>query len=194
MPIEWIDDARQLHLHNGQLSLVLRVLESGHLGQLHLGAPLAPGRDYRHLGRGGFPGFDNRVASPDRFALPTWGSGDFRQPAVAVRHADGSNVLALEVAGHRIVAGKPAIDPLPATYVEDDAEADYRRDHARRPAQRRRGRAAAHDLARPAGHHPLHGHPQRRPHTRRRDHRDVRQRRPARQRVDDDPAVRRVGA
>ena len=37
MPIEWSDDARQLHLHNGRISLVLRVLESGHLGQLHLG-------------------------------------------------------------------------------------------------------------------------------------------------------------
>ncbi len=124
MPIEWIEDARQLHLHNGQVSLVLRALESGHLGQLHLGAPLAPGRDYRHLLRGAFPGFDNRVADPTRFALPTWGSGDFRAPAVAVRHADGSAVLHLEFAGHRILRGKPAIDPLPATYVEDDAEAE----------------------------------------------------------------------
>ncbi len=124
MPIEWIADARQLHLHNGHLSLVLRVLESGHLGQLHLGAPLALGRDYRHLLRGAFAGFDNRVADPMRFALPTWGSGDFRAPAVAVRHADGSRMLDLVVTDHRITPGKPRIDPLPATYTEVPVEAD----------------------------------------------------------------------
>ncbi len=123
MPIEWNDDARQLHLHNGRVSLVLRVLESGHLGQLHLGAPLAPGRDYRHLGRGAFPGFDNRVADPTLFALPTWGSGDFRVPALAITHADGSAILHLAYAGHRIIPGKSALDALPATYTEDDAEA-----------------------------------------------------------------------
>jgi len=123
MPIEWNDEARQLHLHNGGISLVLRVLESGHLGQLHLGAPLAPGRDYRHLGRGAFAGFDNRVADPTRFALPTRGSGDFRVPAIAVTHADGSAILHLAYAGHRIFDGKPSIDPLPATYTEDAAEA-----------------------------------------------------------------------
>jgi len=124
MPIEWNDDARQLHLHNGGVSLVLRVLESGHLGQLHLGAPLAAGRDYRHFGRGAFPGFDNRVADPTLFALPTWGSGDFRVPALAITHADGSAILHLAYAGHRIAAGKPALDPLPATYTEDDGEAE----------------------------------------------------------------------
>jgi len=124
MPIEWIEAARQLHLHNGTVSLVLRVVESGHLGQLHIGAPLATGRDYRHLLRGAFPGFDNRVADPTRFALPTWGSGDFRVPALAVTHADGSAVLHLAYAGHRISLGKPALDPLPATYTEDDAEAE----------------------------------------------------------------------
>ena len=84
MAATWDPATNELHLHNGGISLVLRVLESGHLGQLHIGAPLAPGRDYRHLGRGAFPGFDNRVADPTR-ALPTWGSGDFRVPALASR-------------------------------------------------------------------------------------------------------------
>jgi hypothetical protein len=51
MPIEWDADARPLHLHNAAISLVLRVLENGALGQLHLGTPLAPGRSDAHLGR-----------------------------------------------------------------------------------------------------------------------------------------------
>jgi hypothetical protein len=52
MPIEWDPQAQQWHLHNGRLSVVLAILENGALGQLYLGAPLEPGRDYRHLARG----------------------------------------------------------------------------------------------------------------------------------------------
>jgi alpha-galactosidase len=124
MPIEWNAEEGQLHLHNGSLSYVLRVLENGALGQLHLGAPLTPSRSYRHLGRGPFLGHDNRVGESIGFALPTWGTGDFRVPALTVEHADGSAILHLQVAGHRLIAGKPSLDPLPATYTEDDGEAD----------------------------------------------------------------------
>ncbi|MCY7417330.1 MAG: alpha-galactosidase, partial [Chloroflexi bacterium] len=124
MPIEWQPRAQQWHLHNGRLSVVLAVLESGQLGQLYLGAPLTPGRDYRHLARGPFPGYDNRLGDPIRFELPTPDSGDYRLPALAVRHADGSQVLDLQYAAHRILAGKPAIEGLPSTYTEDAAEAD----------------------------------------------------------------------
>jgi len=124
MPIEWQPRSEQWHLHNGRLSVVLGVLENGQLGQLYLGAPLTPARDYRHLARGPFAGYDNRLGDPIRFELPTPDSGDYRLPALAVRHADGSQVLDLRYAAHRILAGKPAIEGLPSTYTEDAAEAD----------------------------------------------------------------------
>ena len=38
--------------------------------------------------------------------------------------ADGSTALTLHYRDHRILAGKPSLEPLPATYVEDDAEAE----------------------------------------------------------------------
>jgi alpha-galactosidase len=124
MPIEWRAEERQLHLHNGSLSLVLGVLENGALGQLHVGPPLAPGRSYRHLARRPFHGFDDRVGEPVPFALPTWGTGDFRVPAFVVEHDDGSTLVQLAYTGHRLTPGKPPIDPLPSTYVEDPGEAD----------------------------------------------------------------------
>lgn len=124
MPIEWDSQARQLHLHNGALSYLVRVLENGALGQLHAGAPLTLGRDYSHLARGPFSGFDNRVGYPVALVLPTPGSGDQRVPAVSVELADGSGVLDLAYVGHRIFAGKPDLPGLPSTYVEDDAEAE----------------------------------------------------------------------
>ncbi|HEX5588703.1 MAG TPA: alpha-galactosidase [Candidatus Limnocylindrales bacterium] len=123
MPATWNESTRELHLHNGRLSLVLAVLENGWLGQLHVGAPLDPTRSYRHLGPTDFHGFSNRVDEPIGLAVPTPGSGDFRVPALVVEGADGSTVADLRYAGHRVDAGKPALEGLPATYVEDAAEA-----------------------------------------------------------------------
>lgn len=124
MPAAWDAATNEMHLHNGQVSYLARVLEDGSLGHLHFGPPLAPGRSYRHLGRRPFAGFSNRVGEPVAFECPTGGSGDFRVPALVVEPADGSTVLHLAYAGHRILPGKPALPGLPATYVEADAEAE----------------------------------------------------------------------
>lgn len=124
MPISWDADARQLHLRNEHISYVLRVLENGALGHLYFGAALADGRSYAHLSRRPFHGFSNRVGDPVRLEVPTHGGGDYRVPALSVKHADGSAILDLVYASHRISAGKPPLPGLPATYVEADAEAD----------------------------------------------------------------------
>ena len=122
MPATWHEPTRELHLHNGHVSLVLGVLENGWLGQLHVGAPLVPAASYRHLGPTDFRGFSNRVDEPIGLAVSTPGSGDFRVPALVVAGPDGATVLDLVYAGHTIVAGKPALEGLPSTYAEDPAE------------------------------------------------------------------------
>ncbi len=124
MPIGWDPEARQLHLHNGSISYVMRVLENGALGHLHFGPRLSPDRSYAHLGLGPFQGFSNRLDDPVALELPIAGVGDFRVPALTVEGPDGSTVLDLVYVSHRIVAGKPPLATLPATYVETDDEAD----------------------------------------------------------------------
>ncbi|MBX3031604.1 MAG: alpha-galactosidase [Chloroflexi bacterium] len=125
MPIEWDPAARQWHLRNERMSVILAVLENGELGQLYLGSALTPGVDYRHLARGPFHGWENRVGAPIRLELPTPDTGDYRQPALAVDLPDGSQAMRLRVRDHRILRGKPALaGGMPATYVEDDVEAD----------------------------------------------------------------------
>jgi alpha-galactosidase len=124
MPIEWYAAERQWHLHNGRVSYVMRILENGWLGGLHLGEPLEPGRSYRHLGTAQFPGFANRVGDPIRLELPSRGSGDFRIPALDAEPPDGSRVLDLRYVDHTISAGKPPLDGLPSTYTESAAEAE----------------------------------------------------------------------
>jgi alpha-galactosidase len=124
MPIEWRKDARQLHLHNGSISYVMRVLESGSLAHLYFGPALAVDQDYSHLVRRSFISKFNQVLDPISMELPTAGSGDFRIPMLTVRHANGSTALDLVYREHHIHAGKPVLDGLPSTYVDDDAEAE----------------------------------------------------------------------
>jgi alpha-galactosidase len=124
MPIEWREDGRQLHLHNERISYVMRVLESGALAHLYFGSRLATGRDYSHFVRSSFITKFNRVLDPISMELPTAGRGDFRVPMLTVRHPDGSTVLDLIYREHAISPGKPHLDGLPSTYVEDESEAE----------------------------------------------------------------------
>ena len=121
--IDWDPATRELHLRNGQVSYLARVLEDGSLGHLYFGPALAPGRSYAHLVPRPFEGFSNRIGDPVAREYPTGGSGDYRVPALVVEPADGSPVLHLAYRGHHVSAGKPALPGLPSTYVEADAEA-----------------------------------------------------------------------
>ena len=128
MPIVYLAETREFHLNNGQVSYILRVHDDGTLGHLAFGPALAPDRSYAHLVPRGFAGFSNRVGDPIALEYPTTGSGDYRVAALEVELADGSGVLHLAYAGHRILAGKPVVPAgggnLPVTYVEADEEAD----------------------------------------------------------------------
>jgi alpha-galactosidase len=121
--IEWREADRQFHLANGRFSYILAVHESGALGLLHLGAALATGRSYRHLVPRPFVGFSNRLGDPVALECPTPGSGDYRVPGLVVEQPDGSTTLEIAYGGHRILAGKPPIPGLPATYAEASDEA-----------------------------------------------------------------------
>ncbi len=54
----------------------------------------------------------------------TFGNTDLRTPAFHAQYKDGSRITELTYDSHKIYAGKPALEGLPATYVENDNEAD----------------------------------------------------------------------
>ncbi len=124
MTIHWDRGGREWRLSNGRIGYAMRVLENGWLGHLHAGAPLRAGGSLRHLGPAEFQGFTNRVGEPVALEVPVPGVGDFRVPALVVEGPDGSTVLDLRYDRHRIAAGKPVLEGLPATYVEQDGEAE----------------------------------------------------------------------
>lgn len=55
---------------------------------------------------------------------PSYGNTDFRSPAFQIQLENGSTITDLRYKKHRIYAGKPKLKDLPATYVEESAEAE----------------------------------------------------------------------
>ncbi len=58
------------------------------------------------------------------YEVPVWGTGWLGTPAVGVQNAHGDRVVKLTYVSHEIYPGKKALCGLPATYAEDDSEAD----------------------------------------------------------------------
>ncbi len=54
----------------------------------------------------------------------TYGSGDYRHPAVEILQNDGSTYSDFQFTGYRVTSGKPKLPGLPATYTEQDGEAE----------------------------------------------------------------------
>ena len=84
-------------------------------------------QDYPDVGFSGniYAAGNDRTYSLDTLPLEYAGAGvgDFRVPAVAAAHADGSSALDLRYYSHTVKPGKYGIEGLPAVYAaEDEAE------------------------------------------------------------------------
>ncbi|WP_314940927.1 alpha-galactosidase [Corynebacterium durum] len=120
------------HLRNDSLSYIMQILPNGYLGQLYVGTAVPLDVDYSYLlefatrPTSACPFYDNPVFSLEHVKQEygQYGGSDYRQPAVVMSQPDGSTVTTFQYESHRIEAGKPRLDGLPATYVEDDSEAE----------------------------------------------------------------------
>lgn len=131
MRIDVHEKSGTFHLHNDELSYVMKVLPNGHLGQLYFGAPIHDREDFDYLleicarshsavfGDEGFVSLEHVKQE-----YPSYGNSDFREGAVEILQSDGSRISDLRYAGYRTEHGKPHLPGLPATYTEHDAEAE----------------------------------------------------------------------
>src|SRR5699024_5473728 len=55
---------------------------------------------------------------------PSYGTGDYRAPAVEVLQESGSRISDFIYKEHRVMKGKPSLEGLPSTYTEADDEAE----------------------------------------------------------------------
>ena len=95
-----------------------------HYGKKITADSLAMEDVYTYVNRGFSPVYEGVSDNDLPLEFPCFGSPDMRIPAFHARYQDGSTVTKLTYQGHRIEAGKPKLSGLPATYVEDEKEAD----------------------------------------------------------------------
>ncbi|MDO4908451.1 MAG: alpha-galactosidase [Corynebacterium sp.] len=121
----------QFHLHNEQISYIFGLAEDGKLLHYYFGAAV-PDADYQHLVEYiPYPVSTLRREADRLYSLarcmqelPEYGATDFRHPAIQVRQENGSTLTDFIYESHEIVPGKPKLEGLPASYVEDESEAE----------------------------------------------------------------------
>ena len=131
MGIIFNKENRLFHIKSKKTSYVMRVLETGHLINLYWGRKINSNKiDYVVEGRpcGSFlADLDNVDALhleiiPQEY--PSYGNPDLRSPAVQIKLANGTTVTDFRYYSHEIYNGKKALQGLPATYVENEDEAE----------------------------------------------------------------------
>lgn len=132
MPIIVHQEPREFHIYNQNMSYIFTVLRNGQLGQLYYGKTIRDQGSFAHLLetriRSMAPCFyeGDRVFSMEHIKqeYPSCGHGDMRYPAYEIQQKNGSRISEFVYISHKIYAGKPELNGLPATYVESEDEAE----------------------------------------------------------------------
>ena len=132
MSIVFHEQTKTFHLFNDRISYIMNVLPTGHLMQLYCGKKVHDREDFSYL--------IETSARPTTMYLseewhnkytfthlkqeyPVYGTTDFRHPAIEIKQNNGSNISNFCYKSHSISSGKPKLAGLPATYTENDNEA-----------------------------------------------------------------------
>lgn len=119
------------HLQAKDTSYIMGIARDGFLLHYYWGRKI---NEYNHsneiqlLDRGfsGNPYKEDRTFSLDTLPqeYPQYGSTDYRKPAYQIQLENGSTVTDLRYKTHEVLKGKPKLEGLPATYVENEVEAE----------------------------------------------------------------------
>lgn len=122
----------QFHLTNGKVSYIFHVMKNGQLGHLYYGKALSHRSDFSHLQTYDVPTpaschpyEDDPAFSLEtlRQEYPAYGNSDFREPAISVGKEDVPHVPNFIYDSFKIMEGKPRLEGLPSTYVNEDEDA-----------------------------------------------------------------------
>ena len=132
MGIIFSEKTKEFHLYNDQISYLMKIMRNGQMGQLYFGKRIPQKDNYDYLTENTYRPVSAFVYENEySFSLehlkqeyPSYGTTDFRMPAVEVSQQNGSRITNFQYVSHKIYPGKPALEGLPATYTQADAEAD----------------------------------------------------------------------
>lgn len=129
--IRFDSENKVFHLSNNNISYLLSIDDGGLVSHLYFGKKVK--RYHNHLSYPridrGFSGnvLDNLDRGLSKDTLPQEysgsDSGDYRQTALIIKHGDGSRSNAFVFKDYHIQDGKPGLSGLPASFVQDKAEA-----------------------------------------------------------------------
>ena len=132
MSIIFHENTSIFHLYNEEISYIMMVLKNGHMGQLYFGKRIHDKEDFSYLcenycramGSYIFEGEKSLSLEHTKLEYGVYGNTDYRQPAVEVLQNNGSRISDFKYQSFSIVPVKPKLSGLPATYTEDDGEAE----------------------------------------------------------------------
>ena len=129
MSVFFHESTKTFHLTNGKISYLMKVLPDGTLGQLYCGRAIQDRESFDHLLELRTVAAVSKEAKNYSLELckqeyPSYGSTDFRHPAVELRQENGSRITYFVYQDHTVSAGKPSLEGLPATYCEAEEEAE----------------------------------------------------------------------
>lgn len=132
MSIIFHEKTSVFHLYNEEISYIMMVLKNGHMGQLYFGKRIHDREDFSYLcenycramGSYIFEGEKSLSLEHTKLEYGVYGNTDYRQPAVEVLQNNGSRISDFKYKSFSVVPGKPKLPGLPATYTEEDGEAE----------------------------------------------------------------------
>lgn len=132
MAIKVNEKENEFHLYNQNISYIFRVLEKSHqLEQLYYGKKITHRNSFKHLIEREIRPSSNMFKHDHTSSLehikqeyPSYGTTDYRFPAHLITDHHGSHISEFQFDSYKIIHGKPSLSGLPATYVEDDREAE----------------------------------------------------------------------
>ncbi len=129
MSISFNTEKQIFHLQTKSTSYIMHIWRGKYLAHVYWGRKInTPDLDNALLSRtsGWSPSTDNEDYSLDFICqeYPTGCGTDYGMPAISAVYDDGSRTVELRFDSFSISKGKPKLKGLPATYVENDDEAD----------------------------------------------------------------------
>ncbi|EMT45526.1 alpha-galactosidase [Anoxybacillus flavithermus] len=133
MPIFINELLGQFHLQTKESSYIFCVLKNGQLGHLYYGKKVNHRDNFSHLfqlpnepvGNATFLYKGDQTFSLEviKQEYPSYGTTDFREPAFHIWYEDGSRITQFVFQSYEVLKGKPKLEGLPATYVDDENDA-----------------------------------------------------------------------
>ncbi|SKA82877.1 alpha-galactosidase [Clostridium sp. USBA 49] len=132
MSISYNEENKIFHLQAGNTSYAMQIYKDGYLAHLYWGKRVKninPNDIMMLKERTSFsanPDINDKTFSLDTLPqeYPAYGNTDFRTPAYQFQLENGTTITDLRYKSHRIFKGKPKLQGLPATYVENEDEAE----------------------------------------------------------------------